>query len=833
MDIKKTIFAKNGLINKYWTNAKSDLLTKGGSITQSWLNNRKMPRKGGKPLHNNTIEYSGLDCIKMSNENGIIQCSPFNQGIFRVYLRNNRTQHPWHDQNSWTIDLKNTGTSGWKFTKRENTASYSHSLTGKLTVKIEINAAKGTLSTQIGPDIIMTDSLAPQTAGEWLFINKRLIRPGIVKIFGLGENTQPMNKAGQKIIMWNSDRANYKKGCTPLYQSWPVAIFQYHNGPAFGLVFDNPAYAVFNFSRDGKDMSYNVEDTELNYFLLLGPTLPDVMEQLTTLTGGLKPLPKWALGYQQSRWSYIPSTRVREVAKQFRKRDIPCDTIYLDIDYMEQFKCFTWGKDFTDFKEMITDLHNQGFKVIPIIDPGLKIEPGYSPYETGIQQEIFITNKKGNPVTKKVWAGSSHFPDFINESAGTWWADLISKFAASKIDGIWCDMNEPSTFDCRRTLPGNVIHKLDGKLTVPHKKVHNVYGFLMSKATYEGLLKTTELPYIVTRSTYLGGQKYAATWTGDNSSTWEHYRASIPMILNLGLSGQPVSGPDIGGFKGTPSPELYERWILQGALYPYCRSHTSQGTGDQEPWSFGKEVEKSARDAIKLRYRLIPYLYTLLYRASREGQPVMRPIFYHAPTGEALRPEYYETEFLLGPHLLVAPLMDKAPTRSCYIPPGDWYSWWCREERQGGKIYRTTTKDTQLPLFIQENAVIPMYPEAPAFIPDKSLDDLEIILTVKNEAKDIIVDYFDNKSLFAYKVAATAKQNKLEIKMDILQEGPIPAGYRPVKKLHLLLNHKTRKIKFHSIHGGYTVLPDTVNDSWSRITITNPVFPLKADALLD
>lgn len=211
----------------------------------------------------------------------------------------------------------------------------------------------------------------------------------------------------------------------------------------------------------------------------------------------------------------------------------------------------------------------------------------------------------------------------------------------------------------------------------------------------------------------------------------------------------------------------------------------------------------------------------------------MRPIFYHAPTGDALRPEYYETEFLLGPHLLVAPLMDKAPTRSCYIPPGDWYSWWCREERQGGKIYRTTTKDTQLPLFIQENAVIPMYPEAPAFIPDKSLDDLEIILTVKNEAKDIIVDYFDNKSLFAYKVAATAKQNKLEIKIDILQEGPIPAGYRPVKKLHLLLNHKTRKIKFHSIHGGYTVLPDTVNDSWSRITITNPVFPLKADALLD
>ncbi len=830
MNIAKTIFQR---INQGWSHTKTDFIIKAGSFIQNRLNTQSPPGKNRKILENNTMDYTTTNSVTLNNKNGKINCGPFNQGIFRVYLRDNSAKTSWHEHNSWAVDLTNTEKSGWEISKKSDTTVFTYSLANQSKAKLKIDALKGSISVQIGQDSVMADLLPPQAGQEWICVQKHLLHPGDVHIFGLGENTHPMNKAGQKITMWNSDRSNYKKGTNPLYQSWPVVVFQYSEGPAFGLVFDNPSYSVFDCSLDGKKIDYAVQDNELNYYILLGPTLPEVMKQLSILTGKLTPLPKWSLGYQQSRWSYMPSARVREVAAEFRKRDIPCDTIYLDIDYMEKFKCFTWGKDFEDYKKLVKELHAQGFKIVPIIDPGLKIEKGYPPYDAGIKQGMFITDGKGKPVTRKVWAGSSHFPDFINSRTRAWWGELMQEFIKSGVDGIWCDMNEPSTFDCRRTLPGNVMHKISEKVSMPHKKVHNIYGLMMSKATHQGLRKTTQLPYVITRSSYLGGQKYAVTWTGDNGSDWEHFRASIPMILNLGLSGQPISGPDIGGFKGTPPAELYERWILQGALYPFSRSHTGQGTKDQEPWSFGEEVEKSARMAIKLRYRLIPYMYSLLYEASQNGQPVMRPIFYHTPTGEALKPEHYETEFMLGPHLLVAPLMDRASTRSCYIPPGKWYSWWCREERIGGQNYKTTNSDTTLPLFVKENAIIPLYPKAPSFVPNKSLESLEILITVNDRAEGTIVDYFDQESIFAYQVQATAKQDRLAIKIDLQQEGSIPKDYHPPQTLHMLLNRQISDLQLHSIHQGYSLLPDSINKTWTRITIHAPVFPFRGEAISD
>lgn len=796
------------------------------SVTQKWLNARFPPR-GGRPFDRNRVEHTAPGAAVLVNRHGRITAGPFNDGVFRVGLESAYGEAAWSRHRPWAVDPARQNPDGWSFGTEDDTLEFTHRLTDGRQTRIRLKVAEGTLSAWIGPELLLADSLPPQTAGRWLLVNQRLPRAGAVRVFGLGENTPPMDKAGQTVVMWNTDKSDYEVGDNPLYKSLPVAVFQYAGGPACGLVFESPAYARFDFSADGKNLRYAVRDTELSYFILLGPTLPEVMAQLASLTGTPAPLPKWALGYQQSRWSYAPSGRVREIAAGFRNRDLPCDVIHLDIGYMDRYKCFTWGRGFEDHRDLLRELHGQGFKVVAILDPGIKVEPGYHAYDSGVRRGAFVTGKNGENLSRVVWPGPCHFPDFLNPAVREWWGDLVKDFVESSgVDGIWCDMNEPSTFDLRRTLPPGARHKVAEPAALPHERVHNAYGLLMSKAVHDGLLRLTPLPYVITRATYLGGQKYAATW--------EHLRASIPMILNLGLSGQPVTGPDIGGFRGTPSPALYARWIMQGALYPYCRTHTCQDTGDQEPWSFGPEVEAAARRAIKLRYRLVPYLYSLLFEAARTGQPVMRPIFYDAPSAGTLRQEYYETEFLLGPYLLAAPLTDPAPTRTCHLPPGKWYSWWSRRERAGGRDYETdAAEDTDLPLFIRENAVVPLYPEPPSFIPDHSLGGLEVIITVEDRAEGLVVEYFDREALLAFPVRAVTRKGGIEVEVGLIRKGAVPPAYHPPETLHLLLNHRIRRLEPSSPHAAHSLAPDPANGAWTRITVTGPSFPFRGRLVCD
>ncbi|MHB1044214.1 MAG: glycoside hydrolase family 31 protein [Eubacteriales bacterium] len=825
MSIKAFVLEKVNLITRKLQEFRQPTSTEHRVQAQKWLNTKKPPQKG-RHIKKSVVESAALDSVTLINKKGKVIFSPFSSGILRVYLQSASDKDGWAEQNSWTIDLAGKNTDGWRFKKTTDTAEFSYTLADGSEARFSIELAMGTVSLLLGAELIISGE-SPQVARGWLLVVKRLRRPGEVRVFGLGENTTPMDKAGQTVVMWNIAPINYEMGANPLYQTWPVALFQYASGPAIGLVFDNPSYASFNFSAGGKKMDYAVQDTDLSYYILPGPTLPEVMRQMALLTGHLPPLPKWSLGYQQSRWSYTPSSRVLEIAAEFRKRDIPCDVIYLDIDYMDHYKCFTWGEGFKDHRDLIRELHGQGFKLVTILDPGLKIEKGYAPYEAGAGHGMFVKWKFGGYVKKWVWAGPSLFPDFINPDTREWWAKLVGAFAVSGVDGIWCDMNEPTVFDCRRTLPPNAIHKLSQTKKVPHGRVHNIYGYLMSMATYKGLLKNTRLPYVLTRSSYLGGQKCAVTWTGDNVASWEHFRASIPMILNLGLSGQPIAGPDIGGFKGKPSPELYGRWILQGSLYPFSRSHT-EGPHNQEPWSFGPAVEDAARKSIKLRYRLIPYLYSLLYEAVQSGQPIMRPLFYHDPANEALKPEFFETQFLLGPNLLAAPLMDLAPARACYLPPGTWYTWWGRKKREGGQVFYTVPEeDTDLPLFIREDSVIPVYPEAPAFIPDHSLEALELIVAVQKSAEGLIVEYFDHESLLAYQVRATFTYGFLTVGIDLVQKGVVPPGYRPPETLSIRVNHVIKNIIISSGYKDSSVKPDPSSDSWTLIKISNPLFPLE------
>lgn len=755
-------------------------------------------------------------------------CSPFGKGIFWVYLNHELRSEPWLMERSWAVDFDSATEVGWDVERVKEAIRFNLMLSDGREASILYDQGNGTLSYLMDAEPVLTQVSHPQIKRNWLIVKKQLSRPGEVRVFGLGENTPPMNKAGQTIVMWNMAPLMYKMGTTPLYQSYPVVICQYVDGPAFGLVFDNPCYSVFKFSEDGKKISYYVRDLELNYFILLGSTLPEVMEQLTSLTGRLVPLPKWSLGYQQSRWSYAPSARVREIAASFRDRDIPCDAIYLDIDYMEHYKSFTWGEGFKDYRELINDLHAGGFKVITIVNPGLKLEPGYKPYDSGLSKGVFLVNRDGGYVTRSVWPGPSLFPDFLDPSVQKWWGEMISEFVRPGVDGIWCDMNEPSTFDLRRTLPCDAIQKLSGAEMLFHEKVHNLYGMLMTKATYEGLLKVIRLPYILTRSSYLGGQRYAVAWTGDNYSSWEHLRAGIPMILNLGLSGQPVAGPDIGGYYGEPTPELYERWILQGAFFPFSRTHTRRNTKDQEPWSFGEQVEISARKAIKLRYQMLPYFYSLLYGATQNGQLIMRPIFYHTPTESALNPEFYETEFLIGPYLLLAPLMDTAPTRMFYLPPGVWYSWWNGNKIEGDRVFQTNaSEDANLPLFVRENAIVPLYPEPPSFIPDHSLKTLEIMVPLTGVAQGEVVEYFDREALLAYDVVFTLQGNQIKGKITKKTKGRVPSEYRPPEILKILVNHSIQNVRFSTAVREFSIQPDSGRKSWTLVTVNDATLPLE------
>ena len=395
------------------------------------------------------------------------------------------------------------------------------------------------------------------------------------------------------------------------------------------------------------------------------------MRGLAELTGHMPMPPAWALGYHQCRYSYYPDARVREIADTFRAKNIPCDVIWMDIDYMNGFRVFTFDpKNFPDPTATNAYLHQHAFHSVWMIDPGVKVDPDYAVYQSGSAQHLWVENKDGGEYHGKVWPGECAFPDFTMPETRQWWAGLYKDFLATGVDGVWNDMNEPAVFDGPdSTMPTDNRHRGGGGLPPgPHELYHNVFGILMTRGTREGMMQAhpDRRPFVLSRSNYLGGQRYAATWTGDNRAEDSYLRTSVPMSINLGLSGQPMSGPDIGGYEGGATPELFGQWIAVGAFYPFCRAHAAKGIRNQEPWAFGPEIENVSRTALERRYRLMPYLYTQAHHASETGEPIMQPVFFADPKDAALRGE--DRAFLFGPDVLVVPTWADAP----HLPRGDW-----------------------------------------------------------------------------------------------------------------------------------------------------------------
>jgi alpha-glucosidase len=552
------------------------------------------------------------------------------------------------------------------------------------------------------------------------------MRSGEVETYyGFGEKAfAEMSRNGKFIVNWNTDTFSYPVGTDPIYQSVPF-FYAMRDGHAYGLFFNNTFRTWFDMGKTSPHRyTFGADGGELDYFVFTGGkerTPKKILEDYANLTGKTPLPPIWALGNHQSRWSYFPEKRVREIADGFRSRRIPADAIHLDIDYMDGYRIFTWDKKrFPDPTKLIGDLKSDGFRTVLIVDPGIKVDPNYEVYAEGKRRGIFVKGPDGSELNRNVWPQASAFPDFTDPKAREWFGASYRGHIDEDIAGFWVDMNEPGVFLTDRTAKPDTFHHPDKTfpydtphvgdgLPGTHKRYHNVYGMQMARATFEGVkkLRPEKRPFVLTRAGFAGVQRFSAVWTGDNYASWDHLALSIPMLANLSVSGVPFVGADVGGFNDRPSGELYTRWLQAAVLTPFLRSHSVGWAGNKEPWEFGEEYTAINRASIELRYKFLPYLYSLFREHERNGQPVMRPLWYEFPSDKLT---YLVSDvFMVGPDVLVAPIVKEGMRhRDAYFPAGAaWINWWTGERLEGGKQHRIQAPLDTLPLFVRAGAVIP------------------------------------------------------------------------------------------------------------------------------
>ena len=595
-----------------------------------------------------------------------------------------------------------------------------------------------------------------------------------VDLYGTGEVTGPLKRNGRKISLWNIDTPAYGvDGGTHLYQSHPWVMGLRSDGSAFGIIADNTWRQTISTDQD---VVFESMGPAFRVVVIERPDVAQLMQALADLTGHMPLPPLWSLGYHQCRHTYYPDGRVMEVADLLRKHQIPSDVIWMDIDYMDGYRIFTFDPDgFPNPRRLNDYLHQQHFKSVYMIDPGVKAEKGYFVDDQGRAGDYFVKTADGKLFEGNVWPGACHFPDFTRPEVRSWWSTLYRDFMATGVDGVWNDMNEPAIFgQPEQTMPLDNRHEGgDGITAGPHLRFHNVYGMNMVRASRQGLLLANpqKRPFILSRSNFLGGQRYAATWTGDNLSHPDHMKLSVPMTLTLGLSGQPFNGPDIGGFCENSNGELVAQWTALGVYFPFVRNHNTKGTVAQEPWAFTPEVLDACRTAINRRYRLMPYIYTLFREASETGMPVMRPLFMADPTDLSLRSE--DRAFLLGGDLLVRPQWAGRTA----MPKTAWQP----------LTLEAATDSFQCELRQRPGSVIPLANLAQSTT-DLRTDSLTLLVCIDGEGKAVGQLYEDEGDGFNYRegcyrqtsIEATLRKKQLTVRMRQVG-GKMPALSRTVR----------------------------------------------------
>jgi alpha-glucosidase len=593
-----------------------------------------------------------------------------------------------------------------KISENKNEIVYS---TGKIIVTVNKMPVRLRFSDPSGKVISEDD---PALGISWIgskVTNYRRLFPD-ERFIGLGEKTGGLNRRGSSYVNWNSDVPAYALDKDPLYSTIPFFI-GLHDRLAYGIFLDNSYRSTFDFgaSTDNMMSSFGAADGDLNYYLISGGSVADIIRNYTGLTGRAQLPPVWSFGYQQCRWSYYPDKELLTIAKTFRDKQIPIDVLYLDIHYMDNYKVFTFSpENYPNPAETIAELKKMGFKLVVIIDPGLKVEPGYFAYEEGVRNNFFVKYPNGTDYIGNVWPGRSHFPDFTNPKTREWWGGMFKTYIDTGVDGYWNDMNEPAAWG--QNIPELVQFDFDGNKTTM-SQAHNVYGMQMVRSTYEGVRKLNpgKRPLTITRATYAGGQRYSTIWTGDNASYDGHMLLGSRLVNSLGVCGFPFAGPDIGGFIGEPSKELITRWLSIGVYTPFMRTHVDYDHNYREPWIYGKEAEKINRELINQRYRLLPYIYSTAYEATQSGMPMSRTLAINYSFDDMVYRSDYENEYLFGDNILVAPVVSTQQFAKVYLPPAaGWYHLSTDEYSGGGQEIVVATPLTELPVFARAGSIIPM-----------------------------------------------------------------------------------------------------------------------------
>ena len=667
------------------------------------------------------------------------------------------------------------------------------------------------------------------------------------RFIGLGEKTGNLDRKGNGYTNWNSDVFGYHTDQDPLYSTIPFYIGIHHD-INYGIFLDNTYQSDFNFgASNDRFSSFGARGGEMNYYFIYHKQVSDIITSYTWLTGRMKMPPLWSLGYQQNRYSYYPETEVMRIAQTLREKKIPADGITLDIHYMDKYKVFTWDKQrFPDPKEMTDKLHNMGFKLTVIVDPGVKVEPGYGVYDRGLKENIFIKYADSTNYSGEVWPGWCNFPDFTGVKARSWWGEELKQYAGDGVSGIWNDMNEIATWGAK--MPDNILYNYGGQMAT-NLQARNVYGFNMARASFEGFKNALgKRPFILTRSGYAGLQRYSAIWTGDNRAEDDHMLMGVRMLTSLGLSGVAFTGMDVGGFTGNANISLFARWMQIGSFSPYFRNHTAVNTKSAEPWAFGEEALEISRNYVNLRYRLLPYIYSGFYEATQTGQPIMRSLAINYTHDAKVYNGSFQNQYEFGNGFMIAPFAGSASFGSIYFPSGDWYDLYNDEVTSGKQEKIIHLSMQKLPVFVKESSIIPMQSLVQTTA-EKPTDTL-VIHIYKGNRNNKFVYYEDDGESYNYENGAFYKRtinynagqheivfDKTEgtlaskfkyIKIDLHgydENSVLKINGRPVKASTEFVSFLTPISKFDpqgqaNPYEGHNVLTTTITNSSARMVIS-------------
>jgi alpha-glucosidase len=619
-------------------------------------------------------------------------------------------------------------------------------------------------------------------AGSRSTIYKKL-QPG-ERFIGLGEVLGNLDKRGSGYTLNNTDTYKYGDPRLSMYVSIPFYM-GIHQNQVYGVFSHNTYRSFFNFALSTPDYSsITLEGGNVDYFLIYDTDVAGILENYTWLTGRMPLPPLWSLGYHQSRCSYFPQSNVEILAETFRKKKLPVDCIVLDADYLYHYQPFRINTErFPDMPGLTGKLKQMGIEVTASVNPGIMIDSTYDAYKDGLAKDIFLKYFDGSLYTADIAPNTNNYPDFSNPKSREWWTDKMKFLPDNGIHSYWNDMNEPAVGGSY--IPDNLLFDFDG-----HKanalEAKNLFGMLMARSSFEAALKNggDRRPFILTRSGFAGVQRYAAIWTGDNTAKDEYLLGGTLLNCQMGLSGIPFVGDDIGGYIGPTSKELFTRWMQVGMFQPFARNHKEAYAAANEPWSYGEEAEAISREFMEFRYRLLPYLYSKFYEATQTGMPITRSLAIDNPFDNNIYNSPYQYQFLCGDAIMVVPVTSQEKIKSIYLPEGEWYDLYSDKLVVGNFEFKEEVPDHRIPLYVKASSIIPMQ-SAIQTTKEKPVDTLYLHVYNGRE-RNTFVYYEDDGYTNAYKqglyyrrlIELDPQERKLFFRAP---EGKYPTHFKTIK----------------------------------------------------